>query len=211
MVFDTKAFLLEVFLMFLGFGMRSFWKKIPGELFILIGFTGIIATLSYGKFYTINVVKNPYFLLFSFSSTILIFSILLRSYQSSTKETTKKMPDVFNAINIETLKGKAFLWGSSFENLKNIILFRIPFQQYSRLKYALFFKFNTSIPEGRGSKGTFDGHTWSDEKYPLKEDFKEVYKEKPIDDFLKEWLVTTEPKEDLHKNISLILYNKKDT
>ena len=72
--------------MFLGFGMRSFWKKIPGELFILIGFAGIIATLSYGKFYTINVVKNPYFLLFLGFSILLIVSILLHSHQSGIKE-----------------------------------------------------------------------------------------------------------------------------
>jgi len=77
MQFDFKAFLAGGFLMLFGYGIRSLGVKIPGELAILIGFFGIIATISYGKFYTISVITNPYFLLFSISSIFLIISILL--------------------------------------------------------------------------------------------------------------------------------------
>ena len=127
------------------------------------------------------------------------------------RQASHKKLDVFNVIDMEILKGKAFLWASSLESLQKITLFRIPFQQYGKSKYILCFEFDTTTIKGQGCKGTFDGHGWSYEKYPLKDDFKEVYKHSPPDDFLDEWLITTELEKEFHNYISVVLYGSKNT
>lgn len=165
MPFDFKAFLAGVFLMVLGSGLRSFGIKIPGELLIFIGIFGITATISYGKFYTANVIANPYFLLFSFSSIVLILSIMLyRHHADKTKEENAeetpapliKIPIIdtqnyFPRLNLDVLKefAKRFVKKHFELPVTNITLYRYHYEKSSddKQKYALVYEVDSKVKQ----------------------------------------------------------------
>lgn len=226
MLFDIKAFLLEIFLMILGFGLRKFKIKIPGEILILIGFFGVVATISYGKFYTFNIVFNPYFPLFAFCSIILIVSILLRnhrpktfpiSYSLKSKPVTSLSEDVkiapedyFPQLNLQSLKIWGKKWGNQYDHLSSVFLYDNSLGHSNQYKYTLFFEFENN-QGGETNKTKFDEMTWNIEAYPISECKDDIYKTNPSEiDFIYEWFITTEVPEIVDQESVFVVFSKQN-
>ena len=147
-------------------------------------------------------------LIFSLFGIILV---LVKNFLDSKHDVS--VQSTFPLLNILALEKWAVKISDHFNYIKTITLYEAPFASHK--KYVLFFNFDTSTVKGKNSKGTFDGHTWfnkwSKKNYPIDDSFKEIYKEKPPDDFFKEWLITTERPQGVNKRLSLVLYNTKNT
>jgi hypothetical protein len=238
MQFDFKAFLAEGFLMLFGYGIRSVGVKIPGEIAILIGFFGFLATISYGKFYTISVITNPYFLLFAASSIFLIFSILLRRQKSKIfmphlddaidegEENIKETPipsfetpiidphNTFPQLNLESLKIWGGKWGKQYDHLLKIMLYDSPLGdpelQNQCYKYILYFQFEES-QGGEVNKTKFNEMQWETDGYPVSECKADIYKKDASEiDISYEWNITTEEPRGVNHDLSFIVFNREE-
>jgi hypothetical protein len=127
-------------------------------------------------------------------------------------------PDIFPNLRGIRLEALAHTWAKRFPFIKSISLYHKPDDIYNfPVKYIMFFELSEDIKKDRYEEynGQFAEKlagsnvlVWLGEARP--DDFQEVYKDKPHENFLVEWRFVTKRPEDVVIKHSWILFSRTD-
>ena len=171
-------------------------------------FAAVVATVSSFGLGQILLPEEPVIVIGgSLALGFLTRKFIHKSYSRRQKEADSS--DIFPHLKRNALEKWAAKWGQEYEHLNKVVLFDPPLKYPLDVGYILYFDFDTSTPEGKKSKETFNQINAFQNNDILDSGFENVYRDEPDSGFRYEWFVSIVKYAGFNDNYSWVIYEKK--